>query len=402
MTLLLTADPAVTQTVALGFASAPEVVATAAEARRRIDEQSGTDLLVIGPDIAVDDALALSRSETSSRPELGVVLIRRRLDTGVLTQALRCGVRDVVPTDDLPALSEACRRSLEVTNRVRGLGGSAPMGAPNRPLGRVVTVFSAKGGCGKTTLATNLAAALADKERVCLVDLDLDFGDVGIVLQLTPTRGMADAAGLAGRLDETAVRSLLTPYRDRFETVLAPVKPGLGESLPPAVVGELLDVARTMFDVVIVDTAPVFSEHVLTAFDRSDHFLLVSTLDVPSLKDLKLAMEMLQMLHYPTERAHVVLNRADSRVGLSARDAEAALGVPLAAELPSSRVVPASINRGVPVVSDQPRHPVSKAIRRLAAQYLMAPAATGSVREVALTAADRRQSRHAALTGEGA
>ena len=119
-------------------------------------------------------------------------------------------------------------------------------GARPRPDGQIVTVFAAKGGCGKTTLATNLAVALAAGTgcRVCVVDLDLAFGDVAISVQLDPARTIVDALPMAGHLDVTGAASLLTRYRPGLEMLLAPVTPGDAEKIPPALVGELLTVLR--------------------------------------------------------------------------------------------------------------------------------------------------------------
>jgi pilus assembly protein CpaE len=121
-----------------------------------------------------------------------------------------------------------------------------------------------------------------------------------------------------------------------------------------------------LYDVVVVDTPAAFSDQALAAFDATDDFLLVATLDVPAIKNLKLTLEMLQLLGYPRDRWHVVLNRADAKVGLSVDDVQKMLNLPIAAQIPSSRAVPSSINRGVPLVYDAPGHGVSEAIRRLA------------------------------------
>jgi pilus assembly protein CpaE len=133
---------------------------------------------------------------------------------------------------------------------------------------------------------------------------------------------------------------------------------------------ELLRVLKRMYDYIVIDTPPAFTEHVLASFDVSDVYILLATLDIPALKNLRLTLDMLDVLGYPRESWQVVLNRSDSRVGLSVDDVTRTLKVPLATQIPSSRSVSASINKGVPIVLDEPRHPVSAAIKQLVERHI--------------------------------
>jgi pilus assembly protein CpaE len=127
-----------------------------------------------------------------------------------------------------------------------------------------------------------------------------------------------------------------------------------------------------MFQYVVIDTPPAFTDHVLAAFDESDVLALIATLDIPALKNLKLTLETLDLLNYPRDKWRIVLNRSDSKVGLAMNEVEKTLGVPIASEIPSSRDVPASINRGVPIVLESPNHAVSAAIKQFAERYVFA------------------------------
>ncbi len=158
--------------------------------------------------------------------------------------------------------------------------------------------------------------------RVCLVDLDLGFGDIAITLQLFPARTIADAVALEEGLDFTVLEPLLTPHRRGFTTLVAPGPAGR-QGLDPAVAGQQdPGILKTNFDYVVVDTSPAFDEHVLQAFDETDELLLVTTLDVPTLKNVKIASETLDLLNFPKSRRHLVLNRADDKVGLSTEKVE--------------------------------------------------------------------------------
>ena len=373
MLLIVSPDPDAAETLRSAVDPDALIVSTADAARRRAVEHHDVDVIVVGSSVDIDSALSLAESLRVTRPELGVVVVRRRVDTGVLTDALRAGAREVVAERDLASLGDAVRRTRAIAAAMRSQAGVSGVGEEDQHLGSVITVFSAKGGCGKTTLATNLAAAIADGGRrsVCLIDLDLAFGDVAIALQLFPAHTLADAVPIADTLDVTAIEALLTPHSPGLTTLVAPVEPGAAD-IPTPVVANVLQLLRSMFQYVVVDTPPAFTDHVLAAFDASDTLALIATLDIPALKNLKLTLETLDLLNYPREKWRVVLNRSDSKVGLAMSEVEKTLRVPIAAEIPSSRDVPASINRGVPIVLESPNHAVSAAIRQFAERQVVA------------------------------
>lgn len=321
-------------------------------------------VVVLGSSIPVEDALAFAEQLRGERPRVGVILVREHLQVDVLTHALRAGVREVVPAGDGAALGEAIGRSRLLSERTPLVGAS--MQAP--PKGEVVTVFSAKGGTGKTTIATNLAVALADggAHRVCLLDLDLAFGDVAISLQLEPRRTIVSAATGAEEMDAAKVAALVTNYSKGLDCLLAPIEPGDAEKIPPRLVEEIIAQLIGMYDFVVIDTPPALSEHVLIALDASHHQILITTPEVPALKNLRLTLDMLDLLSYGHSTRYIVLNRSDADVGLSAADVERVVKGPINAHLPSSRDVPASINRGIPLAAEQPDHPFSRAVQALA------------------------------------
>jgi pilus assembly protein CpaE len=372
--------------------SSSVVVSDLDAARRRIGDDPNVDVVLIGPHVDMEAALALSEAMRLTRPGLGVVLVRTRVDTSTLTDALRAGIREVVKERDPDGVKAAVRRAIELSNAVREQAGLSPTSEAGGELGRLITVFSAKGGAGKTTLSTNLAAALADNGRrnVCLVDLDLAFGDVAIALQLFPAHTLSDAVPMMDSLDEQAVSALLTPHSPGLTTLVAPVEPGAAESIPAALVQRVLRVLRQLFQFVVVDTPPAFTDHVLAAFDESDYVALLATLDIPALKNLKLTLETLDLLNYPRDRWRIVLNRADSKVGLQLAEVEKTLRVPIAVQIPSSRSVPASINRGVPIVLDDPNHPVSQAVKAFAEKLAVGATAPSKAVPAALRTDNRR------------
>jgi pilus assembly protein CpaE len=320
-------------------------------------------VVVLGPGLELEPVLTFVARLLDRLPDVRVVLLRHDPSRRAIARAFSAGIREVVPASDVAAVVDAVRR---VTPSAAGEASR------HRPAGRIVTVFSAKGGCGKTTLATNLAAVLhaGGARRVCLVDLDLVFGDVASTLDLEPERSLVDALG---RLDADRIADLVTSFRPGLDCILAPAGAGEGARVPPGLVGDLLALLPAVYDYVVVDTPAQFSANVLTALDAAHHQVLLTTPERPALKNLRLTLDMLDLLSYPRETRAIVVNRADSRIGLTAPEVEDLVRSPIAGQLPSRWDVPASIDRGVPLVMTDPDHVVSLAIRRLAAEHI-APA----------------------------
>ena len=346
------------------------VVGSLDELKRALAENLEEHAVVLGPSVDLEAAASLADNLRVTRPAVSVILMRQRVDTAILAEALRSGMREVVEERDLTGLSEAVRRAHQVYRAVTGPSSTGD----SQPRGRLLTVFSPKGGVGKTTIAVNLAMALAtrDKYRVCLVDLDLGFGDVAITLQLFPARTIADAVALESELDYAVLEPLLTPHRRGFSTLVAPVQPDAKDSIPASLIARILSVLKANFDFVIVDTSPAFDEHVLQAFDETDELLLVTTLDVPTLKNVKIACETLDLLNFPKPHRHLVLNRADDKVGLAPEKVEATLDMRIAQAIPTSPEVANATNAGEPIVASSPKHQVSQAINRLAGTLIAA------------------------------
>jgi pilus assembly protein CpaE len=377
MGILLDNDPGAASTYSFAVGEDLVQVSTPHQLVRAVEEHPNDNLVIIGPTVELSVATEFASQQRMVRPHVGVVLIRRRLDVGVLAEALRSGIREAVTADDLESLGAACSRSREISTRQQVVSS----GVSSTENGKVLVVFAAKGGCGKTTVSTNLAAALAaDRNtRVCLIDLDLEFGDVAITLQLEPRRTISDALALKGAVDREALQSLVVRHESGVDVVLAPTDPSYKDRIPATLVGEVIQAARSMFDFVIIDTPPAFSEQVLVAMDLADTHILLTSLDIPAIKNLRVTLDTLDALGYPRETWQVLLNRSDSDVGLTHQDVEHALNAQITLGIPSSSAVSKSVNKGRPLVLEQPDHPVSRAFHELAT--LQRPVSTHVVGE---------------------
>jgi pilus assembly protein CpaE len=378
MTLLVERDPTRADPLVAALGGDVRVLDSLETARRQLTDDLVEDVVVIGADVDLQAATAFTEGFRLARPSLSVVLVRRRVETSVLTEALHAGMRDVVEERDLTRLRQSVERARRTSAAIRDQGLVDSSGGGAR--GRVVTVFSAKGGTGKTTLATNLAAALADggRREVCLVDLDLGFGDVGITMQLFPARSMADVIGLGAAIDEDTMDGLLTTHSPGLKVLVSPVAPDEKQKINADVASAVLEALTKQFAYVVVDTAPAFDDISVAAFDQTDVLLLLATLDIPAVKNLKLTLEMLDLLDFPRAQRHVVLNRADAKVGLTASETEKSIKAEVEAQIPSSRDVPASVNRGALIIVDNPKHPVSQSIRDIAERIVLESAVASS------------------------
>jgi pilus assembly protein CpaE len=329
-------------------------------AGERVLDDRAVDVVILGPAIQPDEALDAARKLHEQYPLTTLVLCTMGEGSSLYREAMRAGVSDVLPWN---APQDEVR---DVIERARSEAGRlrAAEAAELRPtFGTVLATFATKGGCGKSFLATNLAVLLSQHHpgEVVLVDLDLQAGDVAIMLQLMPEHGLHEAAELGAELDEEALGGLLTPAGE-LRILAAPSHPVHAEEVTPETVTRVLGLLRSMFRWVVIDGPPSFTDQMLAAIEYVDTVIVVSSLDVPSIKNLRLSVDTLRELGIPRDRLKLVLNRADSKVGLTVREVEKSLGTRIDVTIPSSREVPYAVNQGVPIVTTRPKAPVSKAL----------------------------------------
>ena len=321
-------------------------------------------MVILGPSYAEDSALDAVRNLRAADPTLISLVVAESVTANLLRAAMQRGVSDVIesPLTEEKIAAAISQFSSDVLKMQAARPGTPPAQAEGPPTGEIVTVMSAKGGSGKTVTATNLAVLLAQRPdtTVCLVDADLQFGDVCLVLQLEPKFTVVNAAAELHRLDEQLLNSILTPHHTGLKVLAAPLEPAFADDITTAGLLQILDLLKTMFDYVVVDTASLLDELLLSLLEKSDQALMVVDMDLPSVKNAKLALETLRLLKFPTNKVRLVLNRSNARARLDDREIEGALKAQIQARIPSDGDVAASVNEGRPVVESAPKSKVAK------------------------------------------
>jgi len=345
-------------------ATAPVRVADLAEVLARASqllEESTPDLVLIGCSGHSEPALGVIRDVSARRADCPIVVLYEGNPNGFMDPAFDAGADDLIT---LPLSPNQLTFSLEkvlVRRRGPAQGAAAPL----------LVILGPKGGTGKTLTACNLAVALAQKEaRPVVVDLDLQFGDVGLALGIRPTQTIYDLAVSGGTLDGEKIDSYLIEHPSGARLLMAPVRPDQAAAITIAFLRRVFEILRANYDFVIVDTPPAFSPEVIAAIDSATHLCVVGMLDALSLKDTKIGLETLAQMGYDADEIRLVLNRADTSVGIAMHEVEQVLGKAPDVLVPSDRAIPRAITDGRAIVETDPKSGAARAFTGLAEHYL--------------------------------
>lgn len=330
----------------------------------------GPLVIVLGPSQADPVILGEARALAEARPQTASVLVVDGATPQVMRMAVRAGLDDAIPMESAPReLAVTVRdHSLRVATEAPGAPSAEAATLPARQ-GRITTVFSPKGGVGKSVVAVNLAAALAANSSVpvVLVDLNLQFGDVAVMLKMAPNRNILDIGRARHDLDAARVRGLLTSEPQTGLLVLpAPAEPTAASEIDARAVSALFAGLRELGAAVVVDTPPSLNDLVLSVLSDSDDVVFVVDMDLPSVKNARLGLQAFELLELPLDRVLLVLNRANSKVNLGVKDVERTLEMKVDVSLPSDAIVPQSVNTGTPAVLSHGRSRFAGAVLQLA------------------------------------
>ncbi len=335
------------------------------------------EVLIIDMNLEDEDSLEVASYINLNYPGTQMILVSEKEDINLLKRAMQSGVRKLMlrPLESnelisgVKQIAEAYRRTLESKRNVSGLPNAAGPGLGQQALkaSQIITIFGNKGGIGKSIIATNLAVAAATryKNEVALVDLDLQFGDISLMMNINPRKTIAELMQESGEMNADLVDEYFYE-RCGVKVLSAPHKPELGELVTSFGVETVLKICRQMYSYTIVDTPTFLDDTTLTALEMSDLVLILISLDIPTIKNIKKGIDILESLKM-LPRTKLVLNRSSSlSVGLEAHDVEQVLDMKIAASIPSDfKITVSSVNRGTPFLNMSPKAPISKSIIEL-------------------------------------
>ncbi len=324
------------------------------------------DMLVIACGGNSPSAVGLIEWWATNYPERAVVVLCEQSPNGFVQKAFQAGADDLVVLEPGPEISEAGATHVAFALHKALVRKVRPAEADSS-LATMVCVLGPKGGIGKTMVSCNLALTLlARRKRVVLLDLDLQFGDVALSLGLRPERTIYDLATSGGSLDANKVDAFLISHHSGLRVLAAPIRPDQIGAITTEFMSNVINVLRNEFEYIVVDTPPSFSPEVIAAVDASTYVVMVGMLDALSLKNAKLGLETLDLMGYPAERVRVVLNRANTSVGITNRDVSNILERAPDVLIPSSRDITTSVNEGNPIVLSQKRSEAARSFNQLA------------------------------------
>lgn len=327
-------------------------------------QETPADLLVVACSGYSERTLFLITSVVKERPGMPIVVLAQDSPDGFLRRVFEVGADDAVRLPESPEQVNFVLQKVLVRKGAAGTmqdHGNAPM----------ICVLGPKGGTGKTVTTSNLALALAQTGKsVSAVDLDLQFGDLALAMGVRPDTTMYDLVQSGGSLDAGKLDAYVMPHPNGVGVLVAPTRPDQASSVSPEFLREVYPLLRATSDYVVLDSSPGFEPEVISAIDNSSYVCMVGTLDTLSLKNTRLGLETLDLMGYDPDRIVLVLNRADSRVGIDDEDVLAVVGRRPDIRIPSDVEVTRAVNEGTPIVIAKPDSAGAKAFRALADEFL--------------------------------
>ncbi len=327
-------------------------------------ENTSPDIIIMTLGAGDTDVLNLAERIIMHRPRTFVILAAENLDVEMMQAAVNVGCHNVVELKKSPGEFSEYIKTVYTNEKIRikSLGKNETILWSST----VISVFGAKGGLGKSTIATNLAVSLAEKrKKVVLVDLDLQFGDAHIFLDIEPKDTITELVQDVITPNIDSVRSYMAVHSSGLHVLCAPKSPEYAELISPEKIMSLLSLLRTYYDYVIIDTAPSFSEVNITALESSSLILFISGLDVSILKNSKISVSLLESLQQ-TDKIRVIINRAVDMNTITVKDVQRIIGYPIWVKIPSDyKVAVNALNRGIPFVTGAPKSKLSQSMKEL-------------------------------------
>ncbi|RME45693.1 MAG: response regulator [Caldilineae bacterium] len=360
----------------LFFESDIEVVGAATNGQEGVEmaAELKPDVVLMDINMPGMDGITASEKIRRTSPYTQIIIMSVQGEADYLRRSMLAGAREfLIKPFSGSELITSVRRVYEFVKEEKKQfvsyatppgGVAVPTRPEPEPTGSIVSIFSPKGGVGCSTLAINFAIAIhkATSAKVIVVDASLQFGDISVLLNMRPRTTIADLAPHAEELDMDLMESVIARHSSGIKALFAPPRPEMADLVTPASITKILERLRQMFDIVIVDMYSSLQDIVINILDASDRIVLVTTPEIPAIKSARLFYEVTDALEYPRDKTHLILNKADRRVGIRAEDIEASIKVKVEGQLPlDERTVINAVNQGIPYVLGGPNSELTKA-----------------------------------------
>jgi pilus assembly protein CpaE len=373
----------------LAFEADIQVVATAGNGKEGVEQAKrlAPDIVLMDVNMPIVDGIQATEMLAQEAPSLPVIIMSIQGERDYLRRAMQSGAREfLIKPFSGDELIASIRRVYQLEQKKQTFlakSATGPASTPASPAevetarraeqGQVFFFYSGKGGVGKSLIAANLAVSMANetKAKVALVDLDLQFGDIGVLLNLDHSQGITDLIENIDHMDQEFIREIMVDGPLGIKVLLAPISPELADLVTVDHIRRIFGELRKMFDFIIVDSSSHLGEINLEVLDHSDRIVLLTSISIPAIKNTKLALKIFDSLSISPDRVVLVLNKSDAHSEFNRESVEANVRFPIAGQIPNdAKLVTSSINRGNPFVTTQPESEISQRIRELVATLI--------------------------------
>jgi len=327
-------------------------------------------VVMLGPDFEMKDIEKIVKDFEYNLRFVMIILLSRTISAGLLKNAIKLGMADVIqyPLDfseldpTIEKINKIMKQLLQNMEEEAAIFGKKP---DNRA--KTIMIFGTKGGSGKSFLASNLAINIhqATKKSVLLFDLHYDYGDASLILNIFPKQTIFDLSMVLDQINPDFLNDFLVGHTSGIKILPAPLDPAQAESIDLSTTVKIFDVLSRSFDYIVIDCPPRFSEEVLALLKKVDSMCVIASMDVSSIKNMKISLKLLEQLKFPSDKITTIINRSNTKVGIEVADIEETIFRKIDVLIPSSIMVPLSINKGKPIILSYPKSPISASINKL-------------------------------------
>ncbi len=327
-------------------------------------------IVMVGPDFAFKDIESIVKDYEYSLRLVMLIILSGKVTGDLLKNAIKLGVSDVLQFPfDFTELKESVGKLNKILKHMllNMKEESTLFGNKNNARAKTVMVFGTKGGSGKSFVASNIAINIRKRsgKNVVLFDLNYDYGDASLLLNVFPKQTIFDLSMLLEQINPEFLNSFLVVHSSGIKILPAPLDPSQAESIDLSTTIKIFDALSRNFDYIVIDSPPRFSEEVLALLKKVDLMCIIASMDVSNIKNLKISLKLLEQLKFPSEKIITIVNRSNTKVGIEVADIEETIFTKIDILIPSSIMVPLSINKGKPIIDSYPRSTIAASINKL-------------------------------------